>query len=172
MADSVGGSTFPKTGIQEGHLHFDKTANTLYIYNGGNPADIANWSEVGGAGDAVSSGNQRWFWKFSGTEFSVGFGATGEQDFVAPANGAIVQWGVISINAGQDMDFSLRYDPFNIDELIDSVVITTAQTEALFERVVSKVVLLGDVIAVYQTNVFNPAEHGAVMCGYIDFVPS
>lgn len=50
MADSVGGPVFPRTGIQEGHLHFDKVNNILYVYNGGNPAVDANWSEVGGSG--------------------------------------------------------------------------------------------------------------------------
>lgn len=50
MADSIGGSTLPRTGIQEGWTHFDKDNNILYIYNGGNPAIASNWTVVGGSG--------------------------------------------------------------------------------------------------------------------------
>jgi hypothetical protein len=42
MADSVGNG-FPRTGIQEGHLHFRLDENALYMYIGGNPAVDTNW---------------------------------------------------------------------------------------------------------------------------------
>lgn len=171
MADSVG-SGFPKNNFNRGHLFFDIDNNTLYMFIGNDTSDPANWIAINTGSSGSGSGSQRWFWKFSGTEFSVGFGVTAEQDFVAPANGTIVQWGIISINAGQDANFSLRYDPFSTDIPIDSVIITSTQTETLFERVVSRAVLLGDIVAVYQTNTFNPAEHDARMCGYIDFTPA
>ena len=57
MADSVGGSGFPRTGIQHGHLHFDTINNILYVWNGGDPADNTNWSVVGGSGVSSAGAN-------------------------------------------------------------------------------------------------------------------
>ena len=54
MADSVGAG-FPRTSIQEGHLHFNLNMNILYVYNGGDPYNDANWSQVGGNGSSVGA---------------------------------------------------------------------------------------------------------------------
>lgn len=69
MADSVGRGGFPKTGIQEGHLHFNAQTNILYIWNGGSPAIDSNWSEVGGSGVVVAGSD-------SGYDSVTGFDTT------------------------------------------------------------------------------------------------
>jgi hypothetical protein len=180
MADSVGGLTFPKTGIQEGHLYFNKDSNTLHIYRGGDPADVANWGEieitVGGGSSGVGSGTQRWPWKFFGTEVSVNFGQSGEAYFIAPVAGMITKWGIIvgtiALPASNDAIMILIHDPFAADTTIDTYTVVESTSAEIVERVVSFAVNAGDLITVFWSNSINPDRHDLKMSGYVDFTPN
>lgn len=174
MADSIGGPIFPRTGIQEGHLHFDKENNILWVYNGGLASDITNWSIVGGNG-SVGGGFQRWPWKITGTEMSIGFGVQGEQEFIVPASGTITGWAVIIGSASPtpvEFDVVLTNDPFGGADTIDTITVPISSLEFISERGLSFAVVEGGVLSVLQQTQFDPAVHDVKMSGYIDFTPS
>lgn len=175
MADSVGSSVFPRTGIQEGHLHFNKDANTLHVYNGGDPSNIVNWSEVGGSGSAIASSSiQRWPFHMTGTEMSVGFGVSGEVEVIIPVDGTITKWGVIigTVPTPVEFDIELIDDPFGGSDPIDIITIPISSTQLITENVLSFVVTANQVIGVFQITTFNPAVHDVKISGYIEFTPS
>lgn len=176
MADSVGNG-FPVTNLNVGWAHYYISRQTLYVWNGGDPADESTWSEIGGSGEGGGSGVvgvQRWYWSMIGTELSVDFGAFGEKDFIVPADGTITKWGVIIGNASlvENADMEIHRNPFGDDELIDSETILSGAQQFVFERTVLQVVLAGDVIAVYHQNTLDPTNHEEKLSGYVEFTPS
>jgi len=175
VADSIGGPRFPRTGIQEGHLHFDKNNNILYVYNGGDPSVDSNWSEVGGSGASVGSsgGVQRWPFHFIGFEMSV-TGGGAQAYFVAPAAGTITRWGLIvgSSSLPEDTIMQFYFDPFSAFTLVDSVTLLTGANNVKTERVISSVVAVGDVVAVIMANSYNPADNNVAFDGFVEFTPN
>ncbi len=139
--------------------------------------DVLTWITANGKFEfhpgtsGTASAPQRWPWKFTGTEISVGFGVVAEQDFIMPSAGALTKWGLLVVNAPGPTTYELRYNPFTVDLLIDTVTIAALQNEIAFERVISQNVIAGDVVAVYETSTISPADHTIKMSGYIEFTP-
>ena len=48
MADSVGGTGFPTSGIQKGHLYYDVVDQALWMYISGVPALVSSWRLISG----------------------------------------------------------------------------------------------------------------------------
>lgn len=177
MADSVGGPTLPRTGIQEGHLHFDKESNILWVYNGGLASNPANWSVVSPVSSSGSSGSigfQRWPWHWKGTELSSAFGAGGFSIFVAPAAGTITKWATLVGGVGLPEDTNMQFydDVLNTFILIDSFTLPTGTNNAKSERTLSLSVASGRVIGVLTANSYAPTAHTVTLDGYVDFTPN
>lgn len=178
MADSVGGPVLPRSGIQEGHLHFDKDNNVLYVYSGGNPATGSNWSVVNtgsSSGSSGSSGLQRWSFHITGNDISTGLGVNnGQFYFVAPVAGTFTKWAtIVGTNAApENISMQLYFDPFVAFTLLGSFTIPQGSSNLKTERVISKVMVAGQIILVFVANTLSPAVQAFMIDGFVDFTPS
>jgi hypothetical protein len=174
MADSVGGPVFPRTSIQEGHLHFDKTTNTLFVYNGGDPSDTNNWSVVSPISSSGGSSVQRYHFRLTGLDNAQ---TLTEFYFFAPFAGTITEWALFvasqAIPAG-GADMQLVIDPFGSFTIVDSFTIpeNTGGLAGTTVRAVSGAVADGAVILVVNNTIFAPAANGVVISGYVDVTPA
>jgi hypothetical protein len=172
MADSVGGAGFPITGIQEGHIHFNKNDNTAYMYAGGDPANVSNWNQI--VLNGGSSSRQRWHYLLTGTMMSAGFGIAGQYFFVAPLAGTITKWGIIlgSTTITDNLTLRLYYDPLVSFTQIGQQILVGGTNSKVFEQAMSQSVVAGDLLMVANQNTVNPAQQTIMVGGYVDFTPN
>lgn len=151
---------------QDGAFWFNKTTNVFRSWDGTQIVTVGS----GGGGSSA----QRWPWKVIGPEWGSGIAQDAEQDFLIPAAGTITKWAIVIYVAGvnQDINVQLVKDKFNTFDLIDEFLVPQSATLTVVERVVSRGVVLSDMVSIFIPDILNPADPGVKLSGYIDFTPS